>query len=99
VVLRLQVIDRDGANGTAGSVIGTGTASDSGGAAAVQTKRTARIRSRSAGLADGAPPESNAVPVPMTEPAVPFAPSRSMTWSLSTTERSRSRWLLIDVLT
>jgi len=32
VVLRLQVIDRDGANGTAGSVIGTGTAFDSGGA-------------------------------------------------------------------
>jgi hypothetical protein len=31
VVLKLQVIDRDGANGTAGSVIGAGTAFDSGG--------------------------------------------------------------------
>ncbi len=45
----------------------------------------------------GVPPESNAAPVPMTEPTVPFAPFRSMTCSRSTTAALDEPVLVIDV--
>ena len=44
----------------------------------------------------GAPPASNAPPVPTTEPTVPFLPSRSMTCSRSTTAALDEAVLVID---
>src|SRR5258708_35879152 len=63
-----------------------------------QTKRTGRDSLALCGIWPiGAPPASNAAPVPTTEPAAPFAPFTSMTCSRSTTAALDEPVLVIDV--